>query len=377
MPRTQAFDVAGIGLPSVLPGCLVVDVAPLGLAPAARVAADPVAGDDVIGQVLRRLVGVAADVDHAAHRVGDQSPPCAGRVCGQPTGQRCRHGAVTVEVAGLVVEVQQGGKGDADLHAGSPALPGGGARRVEAQQQAHERVRPPLVGGPPVVRGVRGVGGGLDAGHDCLDLVGGEFGVHRGHAVIEHPRLDPTIGQRVVVLLVGGARVDRDERPRHRLTKPAQRLPAGRRQHPLLHQGGHRVGQRAHGLGQAPRVRQPEDATLERGEGVRQSTDQLVGDAQPSVDRRRRQPQHARDLLTHVLLVHQLRITQRARRVARPGHRGQQVLLLRIGPRPQPRQILQRVYPLRRRQLRRAHRRQRHRLRAHADVHGVDAPRGV
>src|SRR6266702_6901153 len=127
VPRAQDVQVALVGVAAVAPGDAVIDLAVSGGAIAVREPAALVPGDDVLGEVRRWPVGAAAVVDQPADRVGDQAVPGAGLVRGDPAGQGGGDRAVPVQLAGLLVQLEEGGQGDGDLHrrggsaAGSPA----------------------------------------------------------------------------------------------------------------------------------------------------------------------------------------------------------------------------------------------------------------
>src|SRR6266702_7561761 len=124
VPAAEDVQVALVGVAAVAPGDAVVDLAVSGGAVAVREPAGLVPGDHVFGEVLGGPVGAAAVVDQPAQRVGDQPAPGAGPVRGDPPGQRGGDRAVPVQLAGLLVQVEEGGQGDGDLHRGADPLPG-------------------------------------------------------------------------------------------------------------------------------------------------------------------------------------------------------------------------------------------------------------
>ena len=60
-------------------------------------------------------VGASVDGEQSAVWVGEQPAPGAGGVGGDAAGEAGRDGSVSVQFAGLLIEAEQGGGGDADL----------------------------------------------------------------------------------------------------------------------------------------------------------------------------------------------------------------------------------------------------------------------
>jgi len=98
----------------VFPGRDVVDLAAFGGAVAAGEAAGAVAGEDVVVQGGRWPVGGAAVVDQVPELVGDQAAPGAGLIVCEGSGE-FGGDRLTVQLTGLIVEVEQGGQGDGDV----------------------------------------------------------------------------------------------------------------------------------------------------------------------------------------------------------------------------------------------------------------------
>ncbi|HMG30366.1 MAG TPA: hypothetical protein VK585_09630 [Jiangellaceae bacterium] len=185
----QRPEVARGGGAALLPRGAVVEVAALGGPGAGGEAAGLVAGDDVLGQLRRRQVPLAAEVeDHTRGRVGEDPPPDTVR--GDPPRGLGGDGAVAVQVGGLVVGADQRRIGHRHVHTGR--LPAAGtepgvdvcAARVAAAQvpggqggpaQPGEHVRACLVQGPLVGRGgaLLAAGGGVDGGPECGGVLRG------------------------------------------------------------------------------------------------------------------------------------------------------------------------------------------------------------
>ncbi len=105
-PRCSAPEVPGAGGAALLPRGGVVQVAALGGPGAGGEPAGLVAGDDVLGQLRRRQVPAAADVeDHTGDRVGEQ--PAPDTVRGDPPGDLGADRSVALQVGGLVVGADQ------------------------------------------------------------------------------------------------------------------------------------------------------------------------------------------------------------------------------------------------------------------------------
>jgi hypothetical protein len=80
------------------------------------VAAGAVSGDHVVGEVFGWPVGGAAVVEEVAAFVGDQPPPGAGLVGGDPTRDRRGDRSGAGELTRLLVQAQQGREGDGHLN---------------------------------------------------------------------------------------------------------------------------------------------------------------------------------------------------------------------------------------------------------------------
>jgi hypothetical protein len=116
-----------------------------------RVPGTPVAGEHVVSQVLRRPVAAGAVVQQPAPRVGDQAAPRTALISGDAPGQMGGDRPVPGQVAGLVVETQQGRERDSDLDRGAAAMTGGQRVADDTVEPIHremgQRVGPTLVDG--------------------------------------------------------------------------------------------------------------------------------------------------------------------------------------------------------------------------------------
>src|SRR5207248_2980156 len=124
VPSGQRPQVVFVGFAAVFPGDDVVEFAAARLAGAVGEPAGGVGGGDVVDQRLRRLVGSSAVVEESPVVVGDQRPPLGGGVEREPGRGGRGDRPVAVEFGRVLVEAEQGGQRDGDLHAGPAALPG-------------------------------------------------------------------------------------------------------------------------------------------------------------------------------------------------------------------------------------------------------------
>ena len=144
----------------------------------------------------------------AGDRVGEQAPPGTGRVGREPARDRGGDRAVPGQLAGLLIQPEQGGRGDGDLDRGAHPV-------LARQQRVMDR------GDTEIDQGVRAalidatfvIGGGhrgqrVDRGHQHRRALGGKQRPQLGHAVLAGGDADAAFGQGLLVLLFGAAGVE-------------------------------------------------------------------------------------------------------------------------------------------------------------------------
>ena len=222
----------------------MVNVAALGGPGAVREAAGLVAGDDMGLQVGGGLISGAAVVEEPpVGRVVQDPPP--GAVGGDPPGHVGGDRPVPGQLGRVVVQSEEGGRGDGDTDVGAPAMPGRQAG-ADGPLTSGEEVRADLVQavepagpGQAVIACTGGpVGqscqGGVDGGH----LGGGADHLQFRHPVGQRPHVHAAFGSRLLVGGLRGGRVSADDRPGQTAAELPDRLPGRPRQHPGLHRSG-------------------------------------------------------------------------------------------------------------------------------------------
>ena len=127
----QDREVVGTGRATSGCGYLVVEIAAVRGAPAAGECAGLVSRRHESGEIGWWPVGAGAVVEQPAGGVGDEAAPGAGGVGGDAPGDRGGDGSVPGEFAGLVIEAEQRGQRDGDVHGRTHALCAGKMRVVQ------------------------------------------------------------------------------------------------------------------------------------------------------------------------------------------------------------------------------------------------------